>query len=182
MPSLQAQAERIADAYSPPARGTHSRINEPDTVAAFLEALEAGNYVDTSCHLADLHKATVYDWIKRGEAGETPYDQFADSVKRAQARAEAKAVQRVRQAADDPRFWAAEMTFLERRHPERWGKRQDEQSGPKVIVQIGVKDSDVQIAVMAVAPSSDASPDALSPSLTSALHSLTVDGTKDSLT
>ncbi len=147
MPNFEAAAHAIANTYTPPRTGNHSRITEPDTVQAFLDAVQAGNYIDTACHLADLSKVTVYDWIKRGEAGEDNYVAFANNVKRAQARAEAEAVVRVRKAADDPRFWAAEMTFLERRHPEKWGRRQDSESGPKVIVQIGARDSDVQVMV-----------------------------------
>lgn len=56
-------------------------------------------------------------------------------------------VAKVREAGKDPRFWAASMTYLERRHPERWARRQDSNDGPKVIVQIGVRDSDVQVQI-----------------------------------
>jgi hypothetical protein len=60
----------------------------------------------------------------------------------------------------DPRFWAAEMTYLERRHPDRWGRRQEEAAGPKVVVQIGIKDSDVQISlspIPAASPTTESS-------------------------
>jgi hypothetical protein len=55
-------------------------------------------------------------------------------------------------AGRDPRFWAADMTFLERRAPDRWGRRQNDESVPRVVVQIGVKDSDVQVGIVAAAP------------------------------
>jgi len=62
----------------------------------------------------------------------------------------------VRAAGKQPQFWAAEMTYLERKYPDRWGRRQDDQSVPKVIVQIGIKDSDVSIStVSSVAPKTD---------------------------
>jgi hypothetical protein len=69
------------------------------------------------------------------------------ALKRASARAEASEVAKVREAGNDPRFWAASMTYLERRHPERWARRSDGHDGPKVIVQIGVRDSDVQVSI-----------------------------------
>jgi hypothetical protein len=53
----------------------------------------------------------------------------------------------VRKAGELPQFWAAEMTYLERRFPEKWGRRQDSQDGPKVVVQIGVRDSDVRVQI-----------------------------------
>jgi len=116
--------------------------------------VEQGNYVETAAELAGVAKSTVYNWMKRGEAGEAPYAAFMHAVKRASARAEAKAVANVRRAGLDDRFWAAEMTYLERRHPEKWGRRQESNDGPKVIVQIGARDADVQVQVIAApAPS-----------------------------
>ena len=65
--------------------------------------------------------------------------------------AEAEDVANVRRAGKaGPQFWAASMTYLERKYPEKWGKRADESAGPKVVVQIGCKDSDVAIQVINV--------------------------------
>lgn len=166
--SCEALAAKIADAYQPPDTGRPSRLTETDTVSILLNAIEAGNYMETACALADLPKETVYQWLKRGQTEHddhtSPYRIFYDAVKRAEARAEAEAVEDVRKAGKSgPQYWAASMTRLERRHPERWGKRPDEQTGPKVIVQIGVKDSDVQISVLST--SVDQAPTSLAPSL-----------------
>lgn len=150
--NLSALAEQIASSYEPPHTGLPSRIGELDTVQQLLQAVEDGNYIETAAELAGVAKQSVYNWIKRGEAGEEPYKAFMDAVKRAQARAEAAEVQKVRAAGKDPRFWAASMTFLERRHPDRWARRSEDNSSPKVIVQIGVKDSDVQVSIHAPSP------------------------------
>jgi hypothetical protein len=61
-------------------------------------------------------------------------------------------VSKVRKAGADPRFWAASMTYLERRHPERWARRSEGNDGPKVVVQIGVRDSDVQVSIQGNTP------------------------------
>ena len=140
-------AKTIADGYTPPATGRPAAIANPLLVQELLTAIDDGNYIETACDLAGIAKASVYDWIKRGEAGETPFDLFAYAVKRASARAEAEAVNDVRAAGKDPRFWAASMTYLERRHPDRWARRAEDNAGPKVVVQIGVKDGDVQISL-----------------------------------
>lgn len=140
-------AEDIATRYQPLETGSKSRIAEADTVQALLEAVDAGNYIETAAELAGLSKVTVYDWLKKGDAGQEPFKAFANALKRAQARAEAQAVRNVRLAGKDPRFWAAEMTFLERRHPDRWARRSEDGTSPRVVVQIGVKDSDVQVQI-----------------------------------
>jgi hypothetical protein len=147
MPDLALIAADIANAYQPPHTGSLSRIGEADTVQQLLEALNDGNYLETAAELAGLSKASVYTWFKRGEAGEEPYKTFTDACKRATARAEAAEVKKVRTAGEDPRFWAASMTYLERRHPDRWARRSEDSNSPKVIVQIGVKDSDVQVQI-----------------------------------
>lgn len=147
MPDFQKRAEAIAKTYQPPPVGQWSAIANPEHVQDFLEAIAAGNYVETAAELADLSKVTVYNWRKRAETGEQPYVQFVNAWKRAEAWAEAQAVANVRKAGQLPQFWAAEMTFLERRHPERWGRRTEEGSAPRVVVQIGIKDSDVQVQI-----------------------------------
>lgn len=140
-------ATDISTAYTPQQTGNPSRIGDADLVQAFLESVAEGNYIETAAADAGLSKVTVYNWKKRGEDGEAPYDAFVNAMKRAEAHAERAAVKNVRKAGLDSRFWAAEMTFLERRHPERWARRSEGSDGPKVVVQIGVKDSDVQVSI-----------------------------------
>ena len=38
--------------------------------------------------------------------------------------------------------------YLERKHPDRWGRRQEDSGTPIVVVQFGVKDSDVTFNVL----------------------------------
>jgi len=159
MPDLASLAQDIAAAYRPPPTGRPAGIGNPDTVQELLQAVEDGNYIETACDLAGVPKQTFYEWLKRGETGETPFKQFADAIKRASARAEGQEIAKVRKAGEDPRFWAASMTYLERRHPERWARRQEGNDGPKVVVQIGVRDADVQVSLISSnPPSSSLSP------------------------
>jgi hypothetical protein len=148
MPSLAQRAEAIAGLYQPPITGRHSDIASQSTVQQFLEAVGEGNYIETAAKLAGITKQSVYEWMKRGETGEQPFALFADAVKEAEARAEAHMVRLQRKAAELPQYWAAAATHLERRHPERWGKRQDDQSGPKVVVQVGGSSADVKVMVV----------------------------------
>jgi len=145
--NLQQVAQDIANAYQPPMTGRPSDIGNADTVLAILSSLEDGNYLEIASELAGVSENIIRNWVKRGEDGEEPFDAFMRAVKRASAKAEAMEVGKVRTAGQDPRFWAASMTYLERRHPDRWARRSDGNDGPKVIVQIGVRDSDVQVQV-----------------------------------
>ena len=163
MPSLAAEAQRIADMYRPPHTGRPSDIGDQETVRQFLEAVEAGNYLEIAAELAGITTESLRQWRKRAEDNEEPFKSFIALVKRAERRAEALAVAKVRAAGNDPRFWAAGMTFLERRHPDRWARRNEDSGSPRVVVQIGVRDSDVSVQ--------------LSPSVSSDIHRLT--GEKD---
>src|SRR5262245_5737423 len=139
-------AAEIAEAYEPPEHGRHSVITDTVMVAEFLTAIERGNYLSTAADLAGIHENTIAVWLKRGEAGEQPYNRFQWAYKRALAHAEAQMVDCVRAAAQTgPQYWAAGMTYLERRQPDKWGKRSDEGNVPKVIVQVGTRAGDVQV-------------------------------------
>ena len=145
--ALRVQAEQIADAYlSQPAHpGKPSTLREPETVQLLLASIRDGNYRETACRQAGISKVTFYNWLKRAEQGDEAAQAFVNALEKAEADAEAETVRNVRHASKLPQFWAAGMTWLERKSPDRWGKRQDDQNVPRVVVQIGVKDSDVQV-------------------------------------
>src|SRR5262249_37630654 len=88
-------------------------------------------------------------WIKRADDGEERYKPIACLIRLAEAIAEADALADVRKAGRDPRNWCAAMTFLERRHPSRFGRRAPEEQRGGVTVIVGVKLEDVQVNVAA---------------------------------
>ncbi len=145
-------AADIAAAYEPPVTGRPAKLGDPETLAEFFRAVEAGNYLETAAELAGISTETLRQWSKRGEEGEEPFNAFLAATKRLSRRAEALMVEKVTAAAHDPRFWAAGMTYLERRHPERWARRSEDSSAPKVLVQIGVGQGDVRVLVQGQSP------------------------------
>lgn len=161
--TLREQAEQIANAYGNTTHiGAPSLLGDADKMAVLLAAIADGNYRETACKLAGISKAAFYNWLKRAEAGEEGAIVFVDMLEKAEAFAESETVKNVRNASKMPQFWAAGMTWLERKSPEKWGKRNDEGNAPKVIVQFGVRDSDVSVTF--------ASPNT---SLSPVIHSLT---------
>lgn len=98
----------------------------PEKAQKFLDALTAGNYACVACDLAGIGESTLYRWLRQGEEDaeadeESLFRQFWESYKKASIAAESRAVTTVRQAAQTD--WKAAMTYLERRRPERWGRR-----------------------------------------------------------
>jgi hypothetical protein len=114
-------------------------------IGRLVDRLAEGNYADTAAHLAGISPASVRSWLASAEKGEPRYQLIADVIQLGAAVAESESLGHVRSAGRDPRNWAASMTFLERRYPGKWGRRPDDTEVPKVIVQIGIKDSDVSI-------------------------------------
>ncbi len=144
------QAEQIADTYASSVRiGAPSTLADPHTVQQFLAAIADGNYRETAARLAGISKQTFYNWLKRAEHGDEAAIAFVDALEKAEATAEAGLVANVRRASTQPQFWAAGMTLLERKSPEKWGRRQDDSSAPKVVIQFGVQQSDVKVNVIA---------------------------------
>lgn len=169
--ALRAQAEQIA-AQVLPNGGRAYTIADPDTVQTLLAALRDGNYRETACKVAGISKVTFYAALKRAETGDEAAQAFLNAVEKAEAEAENETVCNVRSASKLPQFWAAGMTYLERKHPDRWGRRQDDQSVPKVVVQIGARDSDVQVQINTTFASQDAT-------VSTGFHSLTGDVVSD---
>lgn len=95
-----------------------------------VESLKAGNYVETAAAFAGIHKATLYDWLKKGaNQSSGKFREFSDAVKKAQAWSEDRDVKLIANAAGSQ--WQAAAWRLERRFPDRWGRRErHEVSGP----------------------------------------------------
>jgi hypothetical protein len=167
MPSLRSQAQAIADSYQAPDVGRPSTFGIGDTVPELLDEIAAGNSREGACQVAGIAKATFYRWIERGESGEEPFKSFTDALKRAEGLLEGRLTRNVAKASELPQFWAAGMTLLERKYPERYGRRDADGNAPRVVVQIGIKDSDVQVQI--------ASAPALSPSLSEDIHRLSAE-------
>jgi hypothetical protein len=105
-----------------------------DVQARIVQALTAGNYLDTAAAYAGVSRVTVWRWMQRGEEeADNPdsiYSNFRNAVESARAQAEVRSVALISRAADDG-TWQAAAWFLERSYPNRWARVQrTEISGP----------------------------------------------------
>lgn len=103
--------------------------------AKIVSAIRAGNYMETAAAFAGIHKSTFHDWMKQGQrlrekfekSGEKPDKNqtnlihFSDSIEKALAEAEMRDVMTITQASEED--WKAAAWRLERKHPQRWGRK-----------------------------------------------------------
>ena len=101
--------------------GRRSKLT-PEVQEKVVSAIRAGNYANVSAEYAGISERTFYRWLQRGqEAKSGRYRQFWLSVKKAESESEVRAVAIVQKHMDSN--WQAAMTYLERKHPDRWGRR-----------------------------------------------------------
>ena len=113
-------------------RPTKLTIELIEEIATYLRA---GNYIETTASLVGVHRDSIYEWLKRGNAEitrvsksnrarirkrEEIFVEFTDTVKRAQAQAEAMLVAQIGKASE--KHWQASAWRLERKYPDRWGR------------------------------------------------------------
>jgi hypothetical protein len=144
----------------------------PDIEEHLIQLIGNGNYIGTACQAVGIHRSTFENWCDNAKRVDDYLDnnsiyiedidafdvsQLPDDIqklyiyfrmfyrlKRAEAEAEAKHVGNLMAAGSaGPQFWAASATYLERKHPDRWAKRD--------AIDISVKDSQVLLEKLAKA-------------------------------
>ena len=95
-----------------------------------LQAVQAGNYLDTAAQYAGIDGSTMRRWVQKGEGeGATePYRAFCTALKSARASAEVRSVALIQTAASNG-TWQAAAWYLERSYPDRWGRTRVEVTG-----------------------------------------------------
>lgn len=124
-----------------------------DTHNKIITAIRAGNYIETAAAYAGVNKSTLYEWLKRGERekqrvaensrygirkSEEPYVEFSNAVEKALAEAEIRDVAIIAKAAQEQ--WQAAAWRLERKFPDRWGRKDKvdlsaDKDGFKIVVE-----------------------------------------------
>ena len=115
--------------------GRPTKINE-ERAEKIIRAIRAGNYIETAAALAGINKSTLYAWLKRGAAemerlesdpkakpkkSELPFLDFSNAVDMALAEAENRDIEAINAATKED--WRAAAGRLERKFPDRWGRK-----------------------------------------------------------
>ncbi len=107
----------------------------PEVQQTIVTYLKAGNYVETAAAAAGISKETIYAWLKRGaKAKKGIHREFSDAIEKALAEGEILAVRSILEA--DEKQWQARAWWLERRRPDRWGRKERVDLNVKGTVQI----------------------------------------------
>ena len=81
-----------------------------------------GNYISTACQACGIGESTYYRWIEEGEKAESgEVREFWEAVKKVEAEAEQKLLDRIELASIDS--WQAAAWMLERKEPGKWGRK-----------------------------------------------------------
>ena len=94
----------------------------PEVQQRIVDALRDGNYREAAVACAGIDYKTFCNWMRRGQQEKAGrYFQFFRAVQQAEHEAEREMVARWK--AHMPESWQAIRDFLERRFPDRWGRR-----------------------------------------------------------
>jgi lambda repressor-like predicted transcriptional regulator len=100
----------------------------PEIAQHIVAGLAAGSFLKTVAGQVGVTPRTLRNWLRRGQSEDEPfYAEFARAVARAEAIGEGAALERIWVA----RNWQASAWFLERRWPQRYGRRALLRAPPK---------------------------------------------------
>jgi hypothetical protein len=118
-----------------------------------LQAVQAGNYLDTAAQFAGIDPSTMRRWVIKGEAPDAPdaYREFCVAIKGARASAEVRSVALIQNAASNG-TWQAAAWYLERSYPDRWGRTRIEVTGAdNTAIRVEVDADSLEAKVRALA-------------------------------
>jgi len=123
VPTVPAQIPQALAPKKEPAKiGRPTKLND-ELQQAILDNIVAGCVIEVAVRSVGISETTFYRWLK--EADDTPEGsplrQFRDAVERAKDECESRSLSIIANAAVTN--WTAAAWLLERRHPERWARR-----------------------------------------------------------
>lgn len=89
-----------------------------------VDGVRKGNYITTVCQSVGISRGTYTNWKKWGEQGKEPYATFYERVTQAEAEAEMDILNVIYTNAIDQGNWLSSAWILERKYPNRFGKRE----------------------------------------------------------
>jgi len=108
-----------------PRRGGRPTKLTPEVHEAIVEKMRNGSFLEQAARSVGVHPVTVWRWLEAGDAedAQEPYASFAQDFRQAEAEAEERAKEQLREWGSSE--WKATLAFLERRFPDRWGPKSE---------------------------------------------------------
>lgn len=103
--------------------GRKSKLT-PQLINDAVKLLKGGSYISTVCEFIGIDTSTWYRWIREGKKAKTGIkNHFYHAIKKAEAEAEIRMVTEIQKIAEENKTWQALAWMLERKYPERWGRK-----------------------------------------------------------
>ena len=107
----------------PAGRSSKLTLERQERIASMIEQ---GHSMTAAARANGINKATLFNWMARGEAentagNENEYTALYDRVTRARGTGEQNYVNHIRKLADESNDTAALISMLRQRYPESWG-------------------------------------------------------------
>jgi transposase len=139
--------------------GRHTKLT-PVVHGKIIGYLGADAYLEHAAEAVGVGRATVYDWLRRGEADEPeePYASFAADVRKAQAESVVRSlivISKAEQSGD----WKAAAWKLERKHPKLFAQTSRHELTGKDGGEISISPTRIEIVAPAPKPPNDDSKD-----------------------
>ena len=95
----------------------------PELQDNICKLIEEGNYPAQAAELEGIAESTFYSWMKKGREAKykSKFMEFVEAIKKAESKAEQFHINVIKNAAS--KNWTASAWYLERKHPDRWGKQ-----------------------------------------------------------
>ena len=94
----------------------------PEVQAVIVEAARRGTPLTFCAPLAGVARSSLFLWLKKGQAADTPYTAFSDAVKAAQAEFVGDCLAEIARQGNDS--WQAKAWLLERMFREEFASNQ----------------------------------------------------------
>jgi hypothetical protein len=155
-------SQKYRDSLPPDYRSRFSNIADEDKLDIIFRGTRAGLRMPQVCEAAGIDYRTIQRWTQLAEQDpESPHGVFVTTLKLLRRQGQVQRLEKIEAHGD--REWTPLAWLNERTDQETYALQKDKTDGPAVIVQIGVKDSDVQVQISAdLSPSTQALPVSLS--------------------
>lgn len=112
----------------------------PELIKLVAKGIGDGLSNVDACAMADITQTTFYEWLQRSGAGESPFTEFSEAIKKAQVKAKQEHLKNIKRAGKVT--WQASAWTLERKYPEEFGQKvQHQGDAEKPLVIRVIRDS-----------------------------------------
>jgi hypothetical protein len=119
---------------------------DPATQKRLLDAIRLGSFIEHACSYAGINSSTFRRWRIDAENGVEPFASFWSEITLAESEAVVRRMARIEEAGNNGQ-WQADAWFLERKYPQKFGRRDKVEltADPNAPIEVELKWPDGQV-------------------------------------